>query len=239
MKSKRFIILFIAAVMMVTSGLWTQRYGNGKGFGNQDRGNRDMLNELLNNMPKQSIEQDEADGLILMAEEEKLARDVYLKLAEIWDLPIFGNIAQSEDRHMQAVLTLISKYELQSPINSNESGVFTNPKFRELYDTLVLQGSSSLLDALIVGATIEDLDIADLQDFLTRTDNEDIKMLYQNLIKGSRNHMRSFYQRILQYGGNYDPQYIQVSEFESIINSPMERGFNNGNGRPFYGDQGW
>ena len=65
-----------------------------------------------------------------------------------------------------------------------------------LYDTLVEQGKYSLLDALMVGATIEDLDIKDLQEFSSQIDNEDILLVYSNLERGSRNHMRSFIKNI-------------------------------------------
>jgi len=51
---------------------------------------------------------------------------------------------------------------------------------------------------LIVGITIEDLDIKDLQEKLKITDNNDVKMVFENLMKGSRNHMRSFYKQILE-----------------------------------------
>ena len=42
-----------------------------------------------------------------MREEEKLARDVYLTLYDIWGTPAFNNIASSEQTHMDAVLMLI------------------------------------------------------------------------------------------------------------------------------------
>lgn len=35
----------------------------------------------------------ETDGILFMREEEKLARDVYLGLADPWDLRVFENIA--------------------------------------------------------------------------------------------------------------------------------------------------
>ena len=76
----------------------------------------------------------------------------------------------------------------------------------------------------MVGATIEDLDIADLEHWLSKTDNEDIKFVYENLMKGSRNHLRAFIRMLNNYGANYSPQYISKEEYEQIINSQMERG---------------
>jgi hypothetical protein len=93
-------------------------------------------------------------GLIKMREEEKLARDVYATLYDVWEMPIFSNISQSEQRHMNAVKVLIDKYDLVDPVTDSTVGVFTDPEFTWLYVLLVEQGSASLVDALIVGATI-------------------------------------------------------------------------------------
>ena len=53
------------------------------------------------------ISDEEATGLIFMREEEKLARDVYLTLYDVWETAVFDNIASSEQTHMDAVLMLI------------------------------------------------------------------------------------------------------------------------------------
>ncbi|MDP3667796.1 MAG: DUF2202 domain-containing protein, partial [Sediminibacterium sp.] len=71
----------------------------------------------------------------------------------------------------------------------------------------------------------EDLDIFDLKNALINIDNQDIRLVYDNLTKGSRNHMRSFYKNVLNVGGTYTPQYITQAEFDAIINSAMETGF--------------
>ena len=50
-----------------------------------------------------------------MREEEKVARDVYLEFYEIYGNVIFKNIADSEQKHMDAVLALIVGYGLDDP----------------------------------------------------------------------------------------------------------------------------
>ena len=57
---------------------------------------------------------------------------------------------------------------------------------------MIEQGSRSLADAPRVGATIEEIDVLDLQEHLSQTDQADVQPVYQNLLQGSRNHMRSF-----------------------------------------------
>ncbi|MDK2464101.1 MAG: DUF2202 domain-containing protein, partial [Candidatus Korarchaeota archaeon] len=62
---------------------------------------------LVNSIPLGDLAEEEIQGLLYMREEEKLARDVYLTLYEKWGLPIFQNIARSEQTHMDAVKTLL------------------------------------------------------------------------------------------------------------------------------------
>jgi len=199
-----------------------RRWGPGRWNWEQRRG----FFYFLQNYPKQNLSQEEIKGLLHMREEEKLARDVYLTLYNKWKLPIFLNIARSEQRHMDAIKYLLEKYGLKDPIAKNEDkiGYFSNPEFQKLYKDLVNQGSKSLIDALKVGALIEELDIKDLKDHISKTDNKDIAFVFQNLMKGSRNHLRAFVRVLYSFGGNYSPKYISQQEFETIINSPMERG---------------
>ena len=183
------------------------------------------LQAQINSLPIEALSPAETASLSFMREEEKLARDVYLTLYNKWGVNIFTNIAASEQTHMEAVLIVLNKYSLTDPVGANAVGVFNNATLQNLYTQLVAQGNTSVLDAYKVGATIEDLDIFDLKNALLSNDNQDIKLVYDMLTKGSRNHMRSFYRNILNAGGTYIPQYITQAEFDAIINSAMETGF--------------
>lgn len=168
-------------------------------------------------MPYQDVEAVEQEGLIAMREEEKLARDVYLALFEKWELAIFDNISQSENRHTEAVKSLLDKYGIADPVTDDTPGVFKNPAVQKLYDDLTAQGSMSALDALKVGATIEDMDIYDLNAKLAATDNDDITTVYANLKSGSENHLRAFVFQITSLGATYTPQFITLDEYNQII----------------------
>lgn len=182
------------------------------------------LQSQINLLPKEDLNASELSSLMLMREEEKLARDVYRTLYAKWNAAVFNNISSSEQTHMDAVLILINRYGLTDPVKSDETGVFESVLMKNLYIQLTELGSKSLLDAYKVGATIEDLDLFDLTNALTTVDNQDIRIVYGSLSKGSRNHLRSFYTNIINAGGTYIPQYITQSEFEVIINSSMETG---------------
>lgn len=192
------------------------------------------LASFVARMPAQSLSKQEKQGLIKMAEEEKLARDVYKALYNKWRMPVFNMIAQAEQRHMETMQALLKKYNLKDPIANLKPGEFQSSQMKSLYNQLVTTGAKSVVDALKVGDTIEDLDIHDLQMELKHTDNQDIKVAYQNLLKGSRNHMRAFSHMLLRAGEKYTPKYISQNEFNSIINSPIEKGLYNANGNPIF-----
>lgn len=134
----------------------------------------------------------EINSLIYMREEEKLARDVYLYLYDKWNIPIFRNIAASEQEHTDAVKSLLTQYGVEDPSATTSEGEFTNPELQELYNQLIQQGSVSREDALKVGVIIEEKDISDLEAAIANTTNSDIKTVYGNLLRGSNNHLSAF-----------------------------------------------
>ncbi|MFD2525242.1 DUF2202 domain-containing protein [Flavihumibacter stibioxidans] len=166
----------------------------------------------------------EKSSLQFMREEEKLARDVYRYLYELHGNLIFSNIATSEQSHMDAIKQLLVKYNITDPVATDVPGIFVNQDLQALYNKLILDGSKSVVAALTVGATIEDLDLYDLENELDKVASADIILVYNSLIKGSRNHLRSFYGQLVTLGETYTPQYITQEYFDFIINSPMERG---------------
>ncbi|MFN8321763.1 MAG: DUF2202 domain-containing protein [Chitinophagales bacterium] len=182
------------------------------------------ITSQINAFPKEPLTADEILSLKWMREEEKLAHDVYITLYGKWNINIFTNIANSEQSHTNAVLTLLNKYEITDPVGTNAVGVFNDTTLQELYTQLVAQGNATLIDGYEVGATIEDLDIYDLNNWISKVDNQDITFVYQNLTKGSRNHMRSFYSQIISSGANYTAKFISQTELDAIINSPKETG---------------
>jgi hypothetical protein len=163
----------------------------------------------------------EQDALLFMLEEEKLAKDVYAYLGAYWSHNTFLNIERSESTHVNAVISLLNAYELEFYLA--EAGTFHDDALQELYYSLIALGESDLEAALTVGATIEDLDIADLETYLNAISNPLIENTFSNLQCGSRNHLRAFTNALETLGGNYTPQYIRLEEYTEIINSTQER----------------
>ncbi|NJE01555.1 DUF2202 domain-containing protein [Thermococcus sp. JdF3] len=186
--------------------------------------NTQDLQAYIDSLPTEPLTEDEKKGLLYMVEEEKLAHDVYTKLYEKWGLPIFNNIAKSETTHVESVRMLLKKYNLTDPTADEGIGEFQNEELQALYDQLIEMGMKSEIDALKVGALIEETDIKDLQEWISKTNKIDIIMVYENLMMGSRNHLRSFVGQLESRGVTYEPQVLPKDEFEAIISSPMETG---------------
>lgn len=185
--------------------------------------NSGNLGTTLAALPTETLSAAEQSSLIYMREEEKLAGDVYARLYAAWGQKVFTNISASESTHTEAVRQLLVRYQLPDPAANLGAGVYANTTLQGLYTQLVAAGSVSLIEALKVGAAIEELDMLDINTHLRTVDNQDIRLVYDNLLKGSRNHLRSFYKTLLQQGGSYTAQYLTQSEFDAIVNAAMER----------------
>ena len=177
-------------------------------------------------LPVEALSVAEKDSLAFMREEEKLAHDVYAQLDLRWsaNTRVFGNIAKSETTHAEAVRQLLLRYSLSDPAATSAVGQFQNTTLQGLYTQLAASGSLSLTDALKAGAAIEEIDMIDINKALLSIDNQDIVLVYQNLLKGSRNHLRSFVSNLALQGVTYVPQYMSVADYQLIITTPMERG---------------
>lgn len=184
----------------------------------------------------------EEEHLVFMREEEKLARDVYTTFSQMYpSSPTFGRIDDSEQKHTDAVKRLLDKYGVEDPSTNDNVGVFTGAKygayFTEKYNELVARGSVSELEALYVGAFIEELDMIDIVQCnqviidanpelnsaddcgLNSTTTRPIQRTLSNLLAGSENHLWAYVNRIEKIigAGNYKPQLLTQEELDEIL----------------------
>lgn len=167
------------------------------------------------------LTESDRDALLFMLEEEKLARDTYSHLFNVWGINQFANIKNSEQSHMNAIIGLLNNYDVENSVLP--VGEFSDSDLQNLYDQFILDGSLSPMNALNIGATIEDLDIVDLQDYIDVMANPDIINVFESLKCGSRNHLRSFVSSIENLGASYSPQFLSQEEFDTILNSDREQ----------------
>ncbi len=197
MKAKT--LLITVAILTVLAGMTVANLN-----GQQQRGSRPLP-------PAVQLTEAEENYILYMREEEKLARDVYLGLYEIWGAEIFANISESEQRHMDALKSLITRYGLVDPVVDDTVGTFTNPDFGLLYEQFVTDGSESLEAALNVGVYIEELDIADLDHALQEISMRSVRRVFQNLLNGSYNHLDAF-QRAVEADGTECPAQLGLGD---------------------------
>ena len=154
------------------------------------------ISALEGDVPPGQLTEEERDGLIHMRLEEKVARDVYIFLGDLYNNQKFLSIKLAEQRHMDAMAKLLTKYNVEDPVTDDTPGVFSDPVFQSLYDGFILQGQISLNEAFLVGKAIEELDIIDLEYQLTFVDNPDIIKVYTNLLAASESHLAAFVKSI-------------------------------------------
>jgi len=213
MKRRAFIktgVTGVAGLAMAQPAM--ARRGRGQGQG-QGRKNTEPLTAA-----------EELAMLTFMREEEKLARDVYRVMFELWGKRIFKNISKSEENHMAALAGRLSYYQVPDPIVDDATGAFVDTGLATAYLELTEWGMKSLEDAFMVGAYIEELDIIDLQHAIDVSTHADLVSVYEQLMRGSRNHLRAFVGQIENLGIVYEAQLLPQADVDAIVNSPLERG---------------
>ena len=187
--------------------------------------------------------------LIFMRSEEKLARDVYLTLADKFPtLEVFEKIAtQAEQTHTDTMLRMVEQFtSFDDPEPKADDpdfiGVFVNPLFYDYFNdkyTDLIGEAFTALDALYVGAKIEELDMKDINycnevvyivndwdlpppDVCGLTTVANLRPLNQslgNLLSGSKNHLCAFVRNIraIDRDGCYYPQILSIPEVLEIF----------------------
>jgi hypothetical protein len=161
---------------------------------------------------------EEVPGVVSLVEEEKLARDVYRALSEQWEDEMFGNIAESEQSHMDALIGVLERAGVSDPTAGYSDGEFATAAVRELYVQFTAQGGQSLAAARQAAGAIEELDIRDIQTLQAQTGNPELLRVLENLRQGSIRHLRAYsssYAR--ETGGAYAPQYLSQEEFDLLM----------------------
>ncbi len=233
MKSRiKTAIVASIAVALISTNVLAAGGGKGRSGGNNRGGG------------STGLDANEASHLTFMREEEKLARDVYLRLGERYpDQGVFNRIATtSEQTHTDTMRDKLAQYGLEDPNPDTNNlpqslGVFTGEEwgwyFDEKFAALTAAAAGSELDALYVGAYIEELDMHDTADCpqvmvdagyndpcgLNYTDESGLINAYRSLVDGSENHLRAYVGQIEAVigVGNYEAQYLSQEDVDAIL----------------------
>ena len=181
---------------------------------NDDNNNSDLTNST-------EINQIDTGALLFMLEEEKLARDTYTFLDSKWNINQFANIKKSEQSHMDAIIKLLEQYNISYTILPY--GEFAEDNLQSYYNQFIENGQINQINALQIGATIEDLDIVDLEEYIKKTTNSSIISVFESLQCGSENHLRAFVSSIENSGSTYTSQFLTEENYNLIISGTNEK----------------
>ena len=128
-----------------------------------------------------------------MAQEEKLAHDLYVAFAARYDAVIFDRIARSETQHLTAVRTLLDRYGLADPTAGKPAGQFSDPAWQAEYDRLLAQGSASQTAAFGGRTRRSSRPTSRIwREALDGLTAADVKQAYTHLLAASRHHLAAF-----------------------------------------------
>lgn len=165
---------------------------------------------------------DEIEFLYAVREDEKVSRDLYNAFFKKFRLKAFENISKAEGNHISAVERLMDYYEIDYP-ELGEYGIFADPARQQLYDSLLLKGETAL-EAFKVMAQVEEYNIVSYLEVLEDVENDNIRIIIENLEKASENHFKATIRQITALGGVYTAQYMSQEQYSSIIAKGFEQG---------------
>ena len=145
----------------------------------------------------EELTEEQKDMLFFIFQEEKVARDVYITLGNLYpEESTFANIQISEQEHILSAQVLCERYGIDtSSVNLSQEddfvGQFELLAMQELYNQCIQLGQVSHLEALKVGEHIEVTDIDDLEHAAEGMPS-DVVNVYENLKAGSLSHLDAF-----------------------------------------------
>ena len=169
---------------------------NGRGAGMQGRGagmGAGMgMHSDLTNVASGTLTAAQKNTLAAMAEEEKLAHDLYVAFADKYGTRVFTRIPNAETRHLEEVRILMERYAVADPTVGQTVGVFSTTSAQQQYNKLLAQGTASVDAAYAASRTVETTDIADLKSASAGVTAPDVLQVYKNLLAGSQRHLVAF-----------------------------------------------
>ena len=171
---------------------------NGQGAGRQARG-AGMGSGMgasthadLTNVASGTLTAAQKTKLAAIAEDEKLAHDLYVTFTNKYGTTQFSRISSAETRHLAEVRIVLKRYTIADPTAGKAVGTFATASTQQLYNKLVAQGTASVKGAYAAARTVETTDIADLKSATTGVTAPDALQVYKNLLAGSQRHLVAF-----------------------------------------------
>jgi hypothetical protein len=171
-----------------------QGAATGRGNGMQSGGmqGRGMAGAGTALAPSGTLTSSQKAALTTMADEEKLARDLYTVLATRYPNDVqFSRIVRAESMHLSAIRTLMTRYDVTDPTAGLPAGSFPNAATTSLYGSLLASATSDAT-ALAAGVAVEKDDIAALNKAKAGVTAPDVLQVYTHLLTASQRHLTAF-----------------------------------------------
>jgi hypothetical protein len=168
--------------------------GNGQGRNGQGarmQGRSAGMGAGLTGVASGTLTATQKTKLTAMAEEEKLARDLYAAFGDKYGTP-FSRITNAETRHLAEVRIVLKRYAITDPTAGKAAGTFATTSTQQLYNKLLAQGTASVDGARTAARAVESTDITDLKAAATGVTAPDVTQVYQNLLAASQRHLVAF-----------------------------------------------
>jgi len=142
--------------------------------------------------PSGTLTTDQKTSLAGMADEEKLAQDLYALLATKYPNDIqFARITRAESMHLAAIRSLLARYGVTDPTAGLGAGEFASATTQSLYASLLASATNDST-ALAAGVAVEKDDIAALTAAKAGVTAPDVLQVYTNLLTASQRHLTAF-----------------------------------------------
>jgi hypothetical protein len=169
---------------------------------------------------KTSLSTAETKALITVHDNQKLSLHVYDSLFAIWGINPFGNIRSAESQHVLFLDDVAENYALELDTDKSENSTleFSMPQTENIFHESISKGSLSVIDALKIGARLEEMSLQLLHDAKAVTIKSDLLHTFDILAMGSKNNLQAFNRRLKMYGITYEPGVLEQKDFKNIIN---------------------
>ena len=167
---------------------------NGQGIGGQARsaGMGTGVHADLTDVASGTLTDSQKSAVAALAEEEKLAHDLYVAFADAYSTRAFTRIANAETQHLAEVRVILERYSITDPTAGREAGTFATAATQDLYNKLLADGSTGVDAAYAAARTVESTDVTDLKSAVVGVTAPDVLQVYANLLAGSQRHLVAF-----------------------------------------------
>ncbi len=165
--------------------------------------NDDLDQSFYDASSKQSSESltaAELDGLLFMAEKQKLQRDVYMGMYERNPAPIFNELYLADRKNLEMVSEIIEAYGQKNPALNKGIGDFKRAEIQAIYDEFITSVDNDLIEMLTFALEMENGTAAEIRSFMSEVDgNPDISQLYSELLYGSDTQLDALDEKLKEY----------------------------------------